>query len=57
MKEFLPRMPKGAFIAFDELRDHKWPGETRALLETFNLIQYRKESLSFEPHISWVIIE
>lgn len=57
LKEFLPRMPKGAIIAFDELHDPKWPGETRALLEAFNLNQYRLESLSFEPHISWITIE
>jgi hypothetical protein len=57
LKEFLPRMPKGAIIAFDELHDPKWPGETRALLETFNINQLRLESLPFEPHISWITIE
>jgi hypothetical protein len=57
LKEFLPRMPKGAIIAFDELNDHKWPGETRALLEAFNLNHYKLESLEFEPHISWITIE
>jgi hypothetical protein len=57
LKEFLPRMPKGAIIAFDELHDKKWPGETRALLDTFNLNHYRLESLPFEPHISWITIQ
>jgi len=57
LKEFLPRMPKGAIIAFDELHDQKWPGETRALLEAFNLNDYKLESLPFEPHISWITIE
>lgn len=57
LKEFLPRMPKGAIIAFDELHDPKWPGETRALLEAFNLNQYKLESLPFEPHISWITVE
>jgi len=57
LKEFLPRMPKGAIIAFDELHDQKWPGETRALLEAFNLNHYKLESLPFEPHISWITIE
>lgn len=56
LKEFLPRMPKGAIVAFDELHDPKWPGETRALLETFNLNHYKLESLPFEPHISWITI-
>ncbi len=31
---FLPRMPKGAVIAFDELDNPMWPGETLALLES-----------------------
>jgi hypothetical protein len=57
LKEFLPRMPRGAIIAFDELHDPKWPGETVALLEEFNLNRYRLESFPFEPHISWITIE
>lgn len=57
LKEFLPRMPKGAIVAFDELHDQKWPGETRALLEAFNLNHYKLESLPFEPHISWITLE
>lgn len=54
LKEFMPRMPKGAIIAFDELHDAKWPGETRALLEAMNLNHHRLECLPFEPHISWI---
>lgn len=57
LKAFLPRMPKGAIIAFDELHDPKWPGETRALLEALDLNRCRLESLPFEPHISWITIE
>jgi hypothetical protein len=57
LKEFLPRMPKGAIIAFDELHDSKWPGETKAMLEVLDLNRYRLESLPFEPHISWITIE
>lgn len=56
IKEFLPRMPKGSIIAFDELNDPKWPGETRAMLEALNINQYKLESLPFEPHISWITI-
>ncbi len=57
LKAFLPRMPKGAVIAFDELHDPKWPGETVALLQALDLNRYRLESLPFEPHISWITIE
>lgn len=56
IKEFLPRMPKGSIIAFDELHDPKWPGETRALLEALNINQYKLESFPFEPHISWITV-
>jgi hypothetical protein len=56
IREFLPRMPKGSIIAFDELNDPKYPGETQALLETLNLNNYRLESFSFEPHISWITL-
>lgn len=56
IKEFLPRMPKGSIIAFDELNDPKWPGETRALLEAVNLNQYAIEFFPFEPHISWITL-
>ena len=32
LKNFISRMPKGAIIAFDELNNKNWPGETVALL-------------------------
>lgn len=57
LREFIPRMPRGAVIAFDELHDPKWPGETAALLEALDLNRYRLESFPFEPHISWITIE
>lgn len=56
IKEFLPRMPKGSIIAFDELNDPKYPGETQALIETLNINQYKLESFAFEPHISWITL-
>ena len=56
LTSFLPRMPKGAIVAFDELHDSKWPGETQALLKVLNLNNYKLESFSFEPHISWITI-
>lgn len=57
LKSFLPRMPRGAVIAFDELNDPKWPGETRALLEALDINRHRLESLPFEPHISWITLD
>jgi len=32
IQQFLPRMPKGAVLAFDELDNPIWPGETQAAL-------------------------
>ena len=37
LKAFLPRMPKGAIIAFDEVNHPDWPGETMAMLESLNM--------------------
>jgi len=54
MKSFIPRMPKGSIIAFDELNDQKWPGETIALLESLNINNFKLQSFPFEPHISWI---
>ena len=56
LREFLPRMPKGSIIAFDELHDSKYPGETAALLEELNLNNHKLECMAFEPHISWITI-
>ena len=34
LENFLPRMPLGGIIAFDELDNPLWPGETLAMLES-----------------------
>jgi hypothetical protein len=47
LKHFLPRMPKGAVIAFDELNSKDWHGESTAVLQTLNLREYRVERCSF----------
>lgn len=54
---FLPRMPKGAIIAFDELDNPLWPGETMALLETIGANRLRLERLSFDPYIGFAVVE
>ena len=33
LETFVPRMPKGAILAFDELDNPQWPGETLAVLD------------------------
>jgi hypothetical protein len=47
-------MGKGSIIAFDEINNEDWPGETMALLESLNINNHRIESLPFEPNISFI---
>lgn len=54
LEHLLPRMPKGAILAFDELNNPDWPGETLALLEKFNLNDKKVECFHFEPNISYI---
>lgn len=56
LKHFVPRMPKGSIIAFDELNNSVWPGETIAMLESLNIGQCRIQCFHFEPNISFVQI-
>ncbi|MEO7966932.1 MAG: TylF/MycF/NovP-related O-methyltransferase [Gemmatimonadaceae bacterium] len=57
IESFLPRMPKGAIIAFDELDNPIWPGETLALLDTLGCGRLRLERLEWDPYISFAVIE
>ncbi len=53
---FVPRMPKGSIIAFDELDNPIWPGETLALLETLGINKLELKRLDFDPYISYAEI-
>lgn len=57
IEHLVPRMPKGAVIAFDELNNERWPGETLAALETIGLNKLRLERFPFEPNLSFATIE
>jgi hypothetical protein len=54
LKHFLPRMGKGSILAFDEINNVDWPGETMAMLEELELNHYQVESFPFEPNISFI---
>ena len=56
LKALLPRMPKGAVVAFDEVNNPHWPGETTALLECLDMNKYRLQCSPFEPNISWIVL-
>lgn len=53
---FIKRMPKGAIIAFDQLNQKKWPGETLAVIETLGINNLKIQRFSFQPQISYVIL-
>lgn len=57
IERFVPRMPKGAVIVFDELNNQTWPGETVAVLETIGIRNVRIERFSFEPHVSYAVLD
>jgi hypothetical protein len=57
LETFVPRMPKGAILAFDELDNPLWPGETLGLLETVGLRNLRLQRLDWDPYIAFAEIE
>lgn len=57
IEQLLPRMPKGSIIAFDELDNPKWPGETLALLDTIGLGQLKLQRIEWDPYIAFAEIE
>lgn len=56
LKAFLPRMPKGAILAFDELDNPIWPGETLAALDAVGIQNLRLQRLEWDPYISFAQI-
>lgn len=57
IEHFVPRMPKGSIIAFDELDNPMWPGESLAILETLGFNKLRLQRLEWDPYIGFAEIE
>jgi hypothetical protein len=57
LEQFVPRMPKGAILAFDELDNPIWPGETKALFDTLSINHLKIERLEWDPYIGYTLIE
>ncbi len=57
IEEFVPRMPKGSVIAFDELDNPMWPGETKGLLDTLGIGRLRLQRLAWDPYIGYAVLE
>lgn len=56
LKTLVPRMPKGAVLAFDEINNPDWPGETKALLEQLNIRSCELRCFEYEPNISYMVL-
>ena len=57
LEHFLSRMPKGAVLAFDELDNPQWPGETVAAMEAVGLRALRLQRLEWDPYIAYAVLE
>jgi hypothetical protein len=51
---FLPKMPRGSIIVFDELNCESFPGETRALQEVIGIQKYEIKRFPIDPWISYL---
>jgi len=56
LKCIVPRMPKGAIIAFDELNNKGFVGETLATIDTIGINNLKIERFAFEPTKSYAIL-
>lgn len=57
LETIVPRMPKGAVLAFDELDNPIWPGETLAVFDSLGIRSLRLRRLEWDPYISYAIME
>jgi hypothetical protein len=57
LETILPRLPKGAVIAFDELNCPEFPGETLALMEVIGINNIKLQRSPLNPLISYIIME
>lgn len=57
LEHLLPRMPKGAVLAFDELNMALFPGETLAAMEAVGLNHLRLRRFPFATSLSYAVIQ
>lgn len=57
LESFIPRMTKGSVVAFDELDNPLWPGETQAMIEFCKSYNLRIQRLPFDPYVGYAVIE
>ena len=57
LETFLPVMPKGALIVFDELNAKMFPGETVAVDEILGIRNLEIKRFNFDSYVSYAVIE
>lgn len=57
LEHFIPRMPKGAVLAFDELDNPIWPGEAQAAADAVGLPKLRIRRMPWDPYIGYAVLE
>jgi hypothetical protein len=57
LRHFVPRMPRGALLVFDELDNPMWPGETMAALEAVGLGRLALRRFEWDPYISYAVLD
>lgn len=57
LKALYDRVMKGGIIAFDEINNEQWPGETQALHEVLGIGNHQIRKFPFEPCRSYIIKE
>jgi Macrocin-O-methyltransferase (TylF) len=56
LQHFLPLVPKGGIVAFDELGSKKWVGETQAFKEHLDLKNIGLKKRNFDPWASYFVV-
>lgn len=52
----VPRMPKGAVLAFDQLDNPIWPGEARALADSIGINRLELKRFDWDPYVAYAIL-
>jgi len=56
LENFIPHMPKGAILAFDDLNDKNWPGETTALLNTLGIRKLKFQRFTYDTRVAYTVL-
>jgi hypothetical protein len=57
LEAFVPRMPKGAVIVFDQMNAKMFPGETMAALDVVGIRNLRIERFPFDSWVSYAVLD